>query len=214
MYYKITLTTSGGFIQSQIQEFKKLFDQQTHAYIAVEYGEHGGNCHLEGVVERPTQQTNNVTVWLKGQYAKQDIYIHHNSIRVKKCTHLIGALVYASKELTKNRDSKIISLRGWESSWIDKQMKLNVSKIAHLELKKRGTRVTQNTGGALMYEWCIAHNMHINCTLDCTMVVKLMAKQGYLFGSIKPVGLYVDVSSLFGGGEAAEMFFTNQLHFM
>lgn len=155
-----------------------------------------------------------VTTWIKGLYAKQNIDVTPNSIRVKKCTHLVGAIQYASKELKENDKSKLISLKGWKQSWIDEQIKNRVLYIPHNVLKARGRRITQQVGAALVFEWCTAHNMKVVCKTDILTVVKMMAKEGYLFGCIKPVSLYVDVCALFGSGQATEDYFFNALHFL
>ncbi len=214
-FFKITLTTSGGFTTKQVDEFEKVFDRLNHVYVVVEYGESGGNRHLEGIIERDTIKTYNVTTWIKRQYALLDIDVSYNSIRVKAATDRIGAIIYASKELKKlHTESEVISLRGWTQTWIDKQIKDNVSKISFKELKKRGTKMTKGTGGALMYEWCIANNRQVLNKGDYIEVVKTMGDQGFMFGCVRHVGIYQDVCCLFGDGTAASDVAMNELHFL
>ncbi len=215
MFYKITLTTAGGFTEGQVEGFEKLFDKLKHAYITNEFGEGGNNSHLEGVIERDTIKTSNVTAWIKREYANLEIEFTHNSIRVKKVTHLVGAIIYTNKEiLAAVTDAEVITLRGWTQSWIDKTVKDNVKNISFKELKKIGTKLTQGTGGAMMYEWCKGNNMQVECKFDYLNVVKAMAKEGYMFGSVRHVGLYQDVCALFGVGQAAQDVAENALHFL
>lgn len=204
MYYKVTLTTSGGFTVEQVKGFQEIFDQLQFAYVTNEFGTSGGNSHLEGVIERDTIKANNVTVWIKSLYKTLGIEVTPNSIRVKTVTHLVGAIIYTNKEV-KDIQSKaeVVSLRGWTQSWIDQTVKDNVKNISFKELKKRGVKFTQGTGGALMFEWCKANNMQVTRKSEYLSVVKEMAKQGFMFGSIRHVGLYQDVCALFGDGNAA-----------
>ncbi len=213
-FYKVTLTTSGGFTEEQIEGFEKEFDKQKHAFIVNEFGK-GGNSHLEGVIERDTINTSNVTAWIKRLYKALGIDISPNSIRVKKVSHLAGAIIYTNKEIAEAKnDATVISLRGWNQTWIDKTVKDNVKNISFKELKKHGTKLTQGTGGAMMFEWGKANNMHVTSKAEYLSVVQIMAKEGYMFGSVRHVGLYQDVCALFGSGQAACDVAENALHFL
>lgn len=204
MFYKITLTTTGGFTEEQVQGFEQYFDELKHAFVTNEFGASGGNSHIEGVIERDTVKTNNVTIWIKSLYKKLNIEVFPNSIRVKSVTHLVGAIIYTNKEIADAKENaEVICLKGWTQSWIDKTVKDNVKNISFKELKTKGTRITQGTGGALMFEWCKANNMRVLCKRNYLDVVKAMAKEGYMFGSSRHVGLYQDVCALFGEGNAA-----------
>ncbi len=213
MYYKITLTASGGLGDTQIGAFRKYFEPCKHAYLVNEFGESKMNSHLEGIVEFDTEKTSNVTDRIKLVYKKLEIeVIPKVTFRVKRVSHLIGALIYVSKELRES--GKVVLLKGWESSWIDQQIKDNVKSIPYKMLIKKGTRVSQNTGGAIVYEWCIAHNMQVTNKEELFKVVKLMGDEGFLFGSIRPLGIYQDVCALFGDGVATEECFRSALCFL
>ncbi len=211
MYFTITLTTAGGFLDSQIAQFVEYFNTKSHVYLTKEVGT-GGNPHLQGIVEFDTSKTSNVTRTLKLLYTKLEIEVHFRSIRVKATTHLIGALIYSSKELDQN--GKLLLVKGWKQSWIDEQVKNNVSEIPFKMLLKRGKRLGKAVAPALIYEWCIAHNMIVKDKFAMVEVVKLMAQEGFLFGSLRPSSVYIDVCALFGDGSAAQRFFENELNFL
>lgn len=216
MYYKITLTCSGGFTEENLIPFKQAFSLLENSYVVNEFGESGQNSHLEGIVEYSSEKTSNIKARIKTLYSRAGVEVVSGiSIRIKQVTHLVGALIYVSKELKcPENPAKILVLKGWNQSWIDKQVKDNVKNIPHKMLTKKGHRVTQNTGGALMYEWCLANNKRITNKFDMIQVGKDMASQGYLFGSIRVTGLYQDVLSLFGSGDAVESVWENELRFL
>ncbi len=202
MFYKITLTASGGLEIEQVNAIIEYFKECQYAYIVNEFGESGLNSHLEGIVEFESKKTSNISDRIKRLYGKLDIeFVEGVTIRVKAATHLIGALIYCSKEL--KLKGNVLLLRGWEQSWIDKQVKDNVKNIPHSMLTKKGTKVTQGTGGALMHEWVKANNRQCNCSLDFFNIVEEMGDQGYKFGSIRYTGLMVDLCALLGSGKAA-----------
>jgi len=212
MYYKVTLTCRGGFTSCQIGYLLKYFEKCNHAYLVNEYGDKGLNSHLEGIVEYDTNTTSNVTDRIKRVYGLFDIDVVDNvTIMVKKVTHLTGALIYASKELATG--SNIVLLKGWKQTWIDKRIKDNVKDIPYKMLKSLGCRLTQTTGPAVIYEWCIANNMRVESKVDYIKVTKLMCKQQYLFGTCRDTGLWRDVCSLFQSGHAGEIIAENNLHF-
>ncbi len=215
VFYVLTLTKSGGFSEEDLVPFIQSFNKQVHAYVINEFGSAGGNSHIQGIVEYDTVKTNNVTVRIKKLYDVIKCEIGPNSIRVKKATDLIGALIYSHKELDDPESSaKLLCLKGWQSSWIDQQIKDNVAKIPHKMLKKRLIRVTQGTGGALMYEWCTANNRVVQDKYSFGQVVKDMASNGYAFGCVRGKGLYADVMSAFGDGSAAMDVMLSDLHFL
>lgn len=213
MFYKITLTAGdGGLNSTQIGAFKKYFDTCKHAYIVNEQGESGGNSHLEGIVEFDTEKTSNVTDRIKRIYKKLDIEVMCRTIVVKRVTRLIGAMIYASKEL--REEGKLVLLKGWEQSWIDQQAKDNVKEIPHSILRKKGTRLTQGTGAAVVHEWCLANNMQVTDKEEYRQVGKLMGSEGYLFGGIRHIGIYQDVCALFGDGRAVGDAIESALRFL
>jgi len=215
VYYVITLTKAGGFTSGELEPFIEAFNKQPHAFVINEYGQSGLNSHIQGIVEYDTIKTNNVTVRIKKLYDVISCEITPNSIRVKKATDFIGALIYSQKELKDPESSaKLLCIKGWQSSWIDQQIKDNVAKIPFKMLKKRLVRVTQGTGGALMYEWCIANNRVVKDKYSFGEVVKDMASSGYAFGSVRGKGLYADVMSAFGDGSAARDVMLSDLHFL
>jgi len=212
MFYKITLTSSGGLDDSHIGVLVEYFKQCRHAYIVNELGSAGGNSHLEGIVEFDTVKTSNVTERIKIVYKKIGIEVGEYTIKVKQATHLVGALIYASKELRSG--GKIVLLKGWEASWIDKQVKENVKNIPHSMLKRKGVRVNKGTGAALIYEWCVANNSAVKKKYDYVEVVRTMAGEGFLFGNTRHLGLYPDVCALFGCGKATSMCAESDLRFI
>lgn len=212
MFYKITLTTSCGLGMGQIAQIKAYFEQCRHVFLVNEFGESRQNSHCEGLVEFDTEHTGNVTNRCQHLYRLMDLEVSPHSIRVKKITHLIGAIIYTNKEL--EGIGELILLKGWTQTWIDKTVKENVKSIPYKILTKKGTRLTQNTGGALIHEWCLANNCRIHSKLDLVEVVRKMGDEGYLFGSLRPKGILADVCALFGDGRAAAEFFENELQFV
>ncbi len=214
MLFQITLTAAGGLSVPQIGVLTDYFHKNCkRGYIVNEFGDAGGNSHLQGIVEFETDKTSNVTERIKRQYEimKVDV-VAGITIKIKKVVHLVGALIYASKEL--KDEGNVVFLEGWEQSWIDKQVKDNVKMIPYKMLKGKGTRVTQGTGGALIYEWCRANNSHIQSKLGYLEVVRLMGAKGFLFGSTRHIGLYADVCALFGQGNAAYNVAESELRFI
>ncbi len=212
MFYKVTLTCSGGLSAEQIGVLVQYFKGCRHGYLVNEQGSNGMNSHVEGIVEFDTQTTSNVTDRIKRVYEKMGIEVEECTIRVRQATHLIGALIYASKEL--RHGGKVVLLKGWEQSWIDKQIKENVKCIPHKMLLKRGTRINQSAGAALVYEWCVANNTQVKTKRDYLEVIRSMAGSGFLFGNARHLGLYQDVCSLFGIGRATQMCAESDLRFI
>jgi len=212
MYYKVTLSTQCGLSKVNLESIKSYFTLLSHAFLAVEYGNTGDNCHVEGIGEFDTEKTSNVTARLKVLYKNMSLEWTPYSVKVRKATHLVGALIYASKEL--EGKGELLVIKGWKQSWIDLQVKDNVKAIPHKMLLAKWTRVTQNSGGPLMYEWAKANNMTVTCKDAYVEVKKQMASQGYLFGSCKDKGLYQDVCSCFGDGSASEAVAREALHFL
>ncbi len=211
MYYKVTLTTSGGLVQANLDEIKNYFSTNEHAYLCVEYGEAGGNCHVEGVIDYDTSKTSNVTRRMKSLYSRMELEFTPNSVRVRKVTHMSGAISYGSKEL--HEKGSLLLLRGWKQTWIDKQVKDNVKKMRYDKLCSKGTRLTSLSGAAVMHEWCLANNRVVNGKTDMCEVVRLMGDEKYLFGNVKFKSLYFDLCALFSDGHAAESGCLEALHF-
>lgn len=214
MFYKITLTASGGLSSAQVETIKEYVKVECkHAYIVNEFGESKMNSHLEGVVEFDSEVTSNITGRFRRLYDSMDIeVVPRITISIKRATHLVGCLIYASKELLKK--GNVILLKGWEQSWIDRQIKENVKSIPHSMLTKKGVRVTQGTGPALIHEWCLANNMQVIYKKDYFSVTERMGADGYMFGKCRHVGLYQDVVSLFGSGRAVLKVAESELRFI
>jgi len=214
MFYKITLTKSGGLSVDDCEGIVNYFEKESgHCYLVNEFGECEGNSHIEGIVEFETKTTSNVTDRVRRLYEALGIEeVQGISFKVKRATHLVGCLIYASKELTGT--GKVLLMKGWKQTWIDKQVKDNVKNIPHSMLKKKGTRVTQGAGPALMYEWCKANGREIHYKQDYLEVVRSMADEGYMFGMCRTVGLYQDVCALFGDGAAAVAVAESDLRFI
>ncbi len=213
MFYKVTLTKSEGLNDEEVNQIAEYFKQCKHCMLVNEQGESKDNSHVEGIVEFDTEVTSNVTKRVRGLYQKMDIEVTPGiTFRVKKASHLIGALIYASKELAK--EGKLILLKGWEQTWIDKQIKDNVKSIPHSMLKKLGTRLNQRSGPALMYEWCKANNKEVKYKVQYLEVVRDMSEQGFLFGTVKHSGMLSDLCGLFGCGVAAMRQAESELRFI
>ncbi len=214
-YYFITLTTSCGFSEENLNIFVTAFNSLKHAFVVNEFGRSDQFSHIQGLVEYDSVKTSNVTLRLKRLYAAANIDVSPHSITVKKATDFVGALIYSKKELDYSESSsKLIVIRGWSQSWIDDQVKNNVAKIPYKMLKKKLHRVTQMTGGALMFEWCVANNRMITGKFDYLQIVKAMAKEHYGFGTIRHKSIFQDVMSCFGDGIAAFQVAESELLFI
>lgn len=215
MFYKVTLTARGGLSQKNIEHLVSYFKICKHAYLVNEHGEAGGNSHLEGIVEFDTKNTSNVTVRIQKQYEKMEVEVVKGvTICVKVVTHLVGAIIYASDELQRIEDSKLVLLRGWKESWISEQIKDNVKNIPHKLLRKQGTRVTAGTGAALIREWCLANNMQIKYKEDYLEVIDRMGDEAYMFGKGLHIGLFADVCALFLDGSGGRKVAESELRFI
>lgn len=212
MFYKITLTSSGGLTKPDIAKIRAYFKQCRHVFLVNEFGESLQNSHCEGIVEFETEHTANVTARCHSLYSQMGVEVSDYSIRVRKITHLVGQIIYTKKELS--GIGELILLQGWSQTWIDKTVKENVKNIPHKMLTKKGTRLTQNTGGALIHEWCLANNCRVTNKADLEEVVRLMADEGFLFGSIRPKGIFADVCAHFGDGRAAASLFHSDLQWL
>jgi len=214
MFYKVTLTASGGLSVAHIDEIRNyILDNCNHAYIVNEFGDSGLNSHLEGVVEFTTNTTSNVTDRFVRLFETLKIEVVKNiTIKVRRATNIAGALIYASKEL--HDKGNLVLLKGWESTWIDKQLKENVKNIPYSILKKKGIRVSQTYGPALIQEWCLANNMQIIYKNDYLEVIDRMGDEGYMFGTCRHLGLFQDVCSLFHVGRAARNSAESELRFV
>ncbi len=213
MFYKLTLTTSDGFSEAQVEELVEYFICKCgHVYLTNEFGEFGMNSHLEGVVEFDTPKTSNVTNRVRGLYKKLGIEVSHNSIRVSKVTHLDGAIIYASKELEKM--GKVAGLKGWKQTFIDKTLKDGVKSIPFKQLKKRGLWVTDRVAPAVIYEYCKAHNLTISYKADLMHVIRLMGDDGYMMSHLRLRAVYGNTMCLFGDGLAQSRIFSADTHFI
>jgi len=167
----------------------------------------------QGVVEFDTEVTSNITGRITRLYEAMKIEVIRGiTFKVKKASHLVGALIYCSKELA--LEGTVVVLKGWEQTWIDKQVKDNVKNIPYKMLKKLGIRLTQGTGPAMIYEWCKANNMQVRDKTEYLEVAVCMSEKGYMFGSVRHVGLYQDVCSLFGEGGAVRSVIESDLRFL
>ncbi len=212
MYFKITLTAVGGLSKDDIELIRIYFSRCRNAYLVNEFGETGANSHVEGVVEFDTSKTSNVTERLKVLYKRMKLdVIPYITFKVKRATHLTGALIYARKEL--DCGAQLVLRNGWTETWISKQVQNNVKDIPWGMLKKHGTRVTQNTGAGLMFEYCKANNMSVCNLKEFLEVVRCMGDDEYLFGNIRAPGLFVDICALFGNGSSAVSIMREQMRF-
>ncbi len=213
MFYKITLTTSDGFSEIQVENVVRYFLYECgHVYLVNEFGEHGTNSHIEGVVEFETEKTSNVTERCKALYGRLEMEVSPNSIRVRRVTHLDGAIIYATKEL--DDMGRVAGLKGWKQSFIDKTIKEGVSLIAYKTLKKRGVWVTDRVAPALIYEYCSANNLTIRYKADLREVIRLMGNDGYMMSHLHLRSVYGNTMCLFGDGLAQQRIFEADTHFI
>ncbi len=214
MYYKITLTSSDGLSDAECSSISKYFEKECrHCYLINEMGESGSNSHIEGLVEFDTEVTSNVTKRIRLLYERLGVEeVRGITFKVKRVTHMVGCLIYCSKELEDK--GSILLLKGWEQSWIDKQVKDNVKSIPHKMLKKHGQRVTQGTGAGLMFEYCKANGLQCRYKTDYLEIIRYMGDEGYMFGCIRHIGLYQDLCALFGDGTAAVACAESELRFI
>ncbi len=201
MFYTVTLTKRGGLNEHDIDEIVKHLSSCEHVYLANEFGQLGQNSHVQGIVEFDTDKTSNVTERMRRMYIKLGIeFVRGVSVRVAKVVDMSGAILYASKEL--GDKGKQVLLQGWESSWILEQVQENVKKIPFKTLKGKGIRMTQSTAGALIFEYAKARNYYVTDQETYREICVMMAKDGYLFGNLRHMGVIQDVCALFGDGEA------------
>ncbi len=200
MFYTVTLTKRNGLTDGDVNNIVKHLSGCMHVYLTHEFGQLENNSHLQGIVEFDTEKTSNVTERMRRMYVKLGIeFVRGVSVRVSKVVDLPGAVSYASKEL-KGKGKQVL-LEGWHESWILQQVQDAVKKIPFKVLKGKGTRMTQSTAGALIFEYAKARNFYVTDKETYREICVMMAKEGYLFGNLKHVGVIQDVCALFGDGE-------------
>ncbi len=213
VHYKITLTASGGLQEEELAKIQSYFQKNcSQAYVVNEQGDSGGNSHVEAIASFETTSTSNVTNRMKTLYGIMGMEVSPYSIRCKKVTHLAGAIIYANKETKK--DGKVLVLKGWTSSFIDQQVKDNVKSIPHSMLKKKGTRLSQQTAGALIYEYATANNYIVKDKETYRLICIEMGTKGFLFGCVRHKGVFQDVCALFGSGDAIGLAIDSELNFL
>jgi len=198
--YKITLTARGGLSEENIAGLVKYFREKcTHAYIVNEFGESGGNSHLEGIVELAAKKTSNLTRSIKTLYEKMGIeVVPRVTIVVKTVTHLGGAMSYASKELREK--GELALLLGWEQTWIQKKIDAVVANKAPKTLLSLGHWVSKRLGPAEIYTWCKAHNCEIHNKQEYREVIVRMGNEQYMFDKGMHKCTLANVMALFGDG--------------
>jgi len=196
------LTASGGLTSQNIDVAKQFFDEKCqYAYVVNEFGSEGTNSHLQCVVSFGTKKQSNIMAKMKTLYKKMDLEIvNRHTCVVKAATHMDGALHYCSKELVNK--GNVVLLKGWRQGWIDTQVKAYAKKTPRIELQSMGTRLTQTSAPGAMYKWAKANNMQVVDKRSFIEVGKLMTAEGYMFGTCKAKGIYMDVCGLFGDGRA------------
>ncbi len=213
MFYKITLTARNGLSEEQVKLIGENFAKCEHAYLVNEFGEDGGNSHIEGVIELESKKTSNVTRSLKSLYNKLDIeVVPWISIKVKACTHLAGAISYATKEL--EGEGRVILLNGWKETWIDRQVKASAEKKASSHLMKMGTWVTKRMGPPIIFNFCKANNMRITNLKEYREVIVEMGDKQYMFDKGIHVCCYANVLALFGSGAGHRQVMDQEFRFM
>ncbi len=213
MFYKVTLTARAGLTEGQVESIGKHFSPCTHAYLVHEYGADGSNSHIEGVIELDAKKTSNVTRSIKTLYDKLDIeVVPFITIKVKAVTHLGGAISYAMKEL--QDEGKVILLRGWKDTWIQKQFKEQVKKQSSAPLLKMGTWVTKRMGPAIIFEFCRAENLRIRSLADYREVIIKMGDKQYMFDKGIHVCCYANVLALMGDGSGHRQVMDQEFRFM
>ena len=213
-HYTITLTGPGGLTDSNIGVAKQWFDENcVNCYVVNEFGESEQFSHLQVVCEFPTKKTSNVSVRMKRLYKLMEVeVVNRISFKVKACTHISGAIWYATKEV--HGKGKVILLKGWRQSWIDQQVKDGEKSRPVKEYKNVGIRLSNTTAPGAMFKWCQAHNMVVRSKANFIEVGKQMACEGYQFGTCKAKGLFMDVCGLFQSSDALAAVWTNDLFFI
>lgn len=196
MYFTITLTKRNGFEISEVQALIELIQAKCeNAYLAEEFGD-GGNRHVQGVLSLSFKRTDAVHSWLDRMYGCVGLESTTRSVCVKKCTNLCGALIYTEKEISSG--GRLLLIKGWKSSWIDQQVKNNVKDIPYKMLKKKKTILGLSTAAAVIHEYGLAHNMHVDSKESFVLILKAMSDNGFAVGHLRMVPVYRGVRDYFG----------------
>ncbi len=201
--YAITLTGRDGLSDIQMKVLTvEMMKFSNNCLIVHECGKSGHFHHMQAVIDCKCAKIANVTRSVQGWYIKHDIeFVKYVSIKVKCCKNqlmLRGALHYASKELHLGTPRIVLGRKGWKQTWIDEQISTHLLRKKPAELGTQGIRVFQTTGGAVMYNYCLANRLEISCQQDFYDVGDQMSMDGYLFGTTRLQGIYQDVLALFG----------------
>ena len=201
-HWTLSLTASGGLTSSNIEVARQYIDEKCqYAYVVNEFGSGGNNSHLQCVVSFGTKKQSNIKAKMESLYKKMGVEIvNRHTCVVKAATHMDGALHYVSKELSGK--GKLVLLKGWRQGWIDSQVKEFAKKTPRIELTSMGTRLTQTSAPGAMFKWAKANNMQVVDKASFIECGKLMTAEGYMFGTCREKGLYMDVCGLFGDGRA------------
>ena len=213
-HWTLSITAAGGLTSENIEKAVEYLDEKCKfAYVVNEFGVSGDNSHLQGVVSFTTKKQSNVMQKMKSLYLRMGIEIvNRHTCVVKSASEMDGALSYVSKELAKK--GKVVLRKGWRQGWIDAQVKEFAKKTPRIELQSMGTRLTQTSAPGAMFKWCKANNMHIDSKRTFIAVGKLMTAEGYMFGTCRPSGIYMDVCGLMGSGRGLEDVWESQLAFV
>ncbi len=216
-HWTLSITTSSPGLTSQHIDIARdyLDDKCEYAYVVNEFGTNQDNSHLQCVVSFKTKKQSNVMDKMKILYRLMDLEIvNRHTVVVKHATHMDGALHYISKELVASKKGRVILRKGWRQGWIDNQVKEYAKKTPKAELQSLGKRFTQTTAPGAIFKWASANNMHVSNKQEFLEVGKMMAGEGYLFGTCNVKGLFMDVCALFGDGQATKDVWESALAFV
>lgn len=213
-YFTLSITTAGGLTEAHVETVRKYLDDKCqYAYVSNEFGENETNSHVQAVVSFTTSKQSNVMDKMKRLYKKLELdIVNRHTVVIHPVVAMDGALHYIEKEY--KGKGKCILRKGWQQGWIDDQVKEYAKRVAGKGIKKMGVRLTQTTAPEAMYVWAKANNMHVEDKRSFIQVGKLMAAEGYKFGTCRTKGLYMDVCALFGDGRALEDVWESDLQFI
>jgi len=213
-FFKVTLTARDGLTDENVAALVKFFTKRCkHAYLVNEFGEAGGNSHLEGVVELSSKKTSNVTRSLITVYENNGIEVSQpHTIMVKSCYHLQGCLQYASKEIKEL--GRVVLLLGWEQSWIQDKTQNIANNTAPKTLKQMGTWIGKRIGPAQIYTWCVANNRRITNIREYREVCVSMGEEQFMFDRGIHKCTYSNVMALFNDGRGIGEIIDDECRFL
>lgn len=211
-YMCATISPKDDFTPSQETALKEWHGHQgPFAFLVSEPRPGDGIIHYHSVFQSLAKTTSKTREKL--ERLLKNIHVPYErmiTVKVKKCTDLIGWFHY----LTKDATSKRLYIKGWEMSWIKQQCLDNVKKIPFKVLLKGKRFVTKKGATALIIAYSAAKAYPITGKHSFMQVVCMMAQEGYEFQSVNMRYCFSQALAVNGNTRAMMSLLESELQFL